>query len=103
MPSCVKVEYHPEAQEEFLAAVRCYAAEDRSLAVAFRDAVQRAERQIASAPLRWAPYLRPTTRRFLLKRFPFALIYTTTRRRVHVLAVAHQRRRPGYWLERLAT
>jgi hypothetical protein len=34
-------------------------------------------------------------RRFLLSRFPFALAY-----RVIVLAVAHAKRRPGYWLSR---
>lgn len=40
-------------------------------------------------------------RRFLLARFPFAVGYIGEGNDIVVLAVAHLRRRPGYWLERL--
>lgn len=36
-----------------------------------------------------------------IRRFPFTVFYRTEASRVYVLAVAHQRREPGYWLERL--
>ncbi len=39
-------------------------------------------------------------RRFLMERFPFALPYLVLEELVVVLAVAHVRRRPGYWLQR---
>jgi len=39
-------------------------------------------------------------RRFLLTGFPFALAYVVDGDSVTVLAVAHLRRRPGYWLGR---
>jgi len=39
-------------------------------------------------------------RRFLMKRFPFALPYLVREDLVVVLAIAHERRRPKYWLER---
>ncbi len=43
----------------------------------------------------------PCLRRFLLTRFPYALAYVAERDRVVVLAVAHGKRRPGYWFHRL--
>ncbi|WP_404990911.1 type II toxin-antitoxin system RelE/ParE family toxin [Duganella sp. 3397] len=36
-------------------------------------------------------------RRYALRRFPYDLIYQLTPGEVRVIAVAHQRRRPGYW------
>lgn len=43
------------------------------------------------------PFLRDPYRRTLLERFPYAVIYKVTTPRVYVRAVAHGRRRPGYW------
>jgi len=40
--------------------------------------------------------------RFLLARFPFAVGYLVEANGIVILAVAHLRRRPGYWLDRLA-
>ena len=41
-------------------------------------------------------------RRLLLRRFPYKVIYEIRSEVVVVLAVAHGRRRPNYWLERTA-
>jgi hypothetical protein len=41
-------------------------------------------------------------RRFLLARFPFAIGYIVGADEIVVLAIAHLRRRPGYWLARLS-
>ena len=40
------------------------------------------------------------SRRVLFHRFPFELIYRVEADAVVVIAVAHQRRRPGYWKSR---
>lgn len=36
-------------------------------------------------------------RRVLMQRFPFAVYYEVANDRIRVVAVAHQRRMPGYW------
>jgi plasmid stabilization system protein ParE len=51
---------------------------------------------IAEAPQRW-PAGPHGTRKFLLHRFPFAVIYRELPSAIQVLAVAHGRWRPGYW------
>ena len=40
-------------------------------------------------------------RRALLARFPFALVFLVRSDEVRILAVAHAKRRPGYWLSRV--
>lgn len=36
-------------------------------------------------------------RRVLLQRFPFAVYYEVADNQIRIMAVAHQRRLPGYW------
>jgi hypothetical protein len=40
------------------------------------------------------------TRRYLLKRYPYAVIYRELDDLIWVVAVAHGKRRPGYWKSR---
>lgn len=43
----------------------------------------------------------PNVRRVLLRRFPFLIVYEISSDEVRIVAVAHDRRRPNYWKERL--
>ncbi len=47
------------------------------------------------------PCLRGEVRRHFGRPFPYALIYVDEPQGVLVLAIAHFKRRPGYWLHRL--
>jgi toxin ParE1/3/4 len=95
------VELHQEASAEYDAAFDWYLERSPDAAVKFDAEVDRALALIVEAPRRWAagPH---QTRKFLLRQFPFTLIY---RERalgdIQVVAVAHTSRRPGYWRERL--
>jgi hypothetical protein len=51
---------------------------------------------IAASPRRWPIGLRGT-RKFVLQRFPFAIIYRERETDVQVLAIARGHRRPSYW------
>lgn len=44
--------------------------------------------------------LAPRIRRRLVRRFPYPVIYAEFSDTVLILAIAHQRRRPGYWQDR---
>ena len=43
---------------------------------------------------------RGSRRRHSLRRFPYSIIYQTTEEELRIVAVAHHRRRPGYWANR---
>lgn len=55
---------------------------------------------IAAAPVRWPESLYGT-RRYLLHHFPFSVVYLDEPEVVIIVAVAHGRRKPGYWKERI--
>jgi plasmid stabilization system protein ParE len=63
-------------------------------------AVSAGIRLIAQAPQRWPKYLHGT-RRFVMRRFPFSVVYLDDPEFVTIVAVAHSKRRPGYWKDRL--
>jgi plasmid stabilization system protein ParE len=91
----------PAALRAFHAAVRWYRARSPRAARRFVDAIDRAVERIAQAPeqgqacythYRWVR----------LRRFPYIIFYRTLDPyKVLIAAVAHGRRRPGYWLSRV--
>jgi plasmid stabilization system protein ParE len=95
----IPIEIHPEAIKEARIAREWYEARDPTAANGFTLEIDRAIIQIVEFPDRWPPYLQGT-RRFLLHRYPFSVIYRKYSDRVQLLAVAHGNRRPGYWLAR---
>lgn len=93
------VEVHPLAADEAEAAETWYRERNATAATRFRLELDRAVGLIADRPEAAAPYV-GNTRRFLLRRFPFFVVYRVFSQRVQVVAVAHARRRPHYWLQR---
>ena len=87
---------HPDAIREARAARQWYELRSADAADAFMAELDRAIELIEQGPRQWPPYL-GETRRYLLQRFPFFVVYRETANRVEVVAVAHGRRRPGYW------
>ena len=95
-----KVEFHEEASLEYEAAVEWYRERNFLAASRFVDAISRGMDLIVEAPHRW-PASSHDTRRFILQRFPFAIVYRELPAAIQVLAIAHARRKPGYWKQRL--
>jgi plasmid stabilization system protein ParE len=93
------VEVHPAAIAEGEDAVAWYAARNEQVALQFVQELDRAIVRIAEAPHRWPPYLHGT-RRIRLARFPFLIPYREDHFRILIVAIAHAKRKPGYWKER---
>ena len=93
------VRFHPEAVREAIAAYDWYAARSLTAARGFRDELGHAVDTVGDDPERWPRY-GDLARRYLFPRFPFSLIYRVRGKEVEVLAVAHGKRKPGYWRSR---
>lgn len=95
----MRVSFHPLARDEVEAAQAWY--EERSLlaATGFLHEISVAVRRISEAPQRY-PIAEHGSRRILLDRFPFNVYYRVGENEIAVVAVAHQKRRPGYWAGR---
>ena len=94
------VEFHPKAIVEAREAGKWYSAKAGRLAARkFEQELDGAVKRIAESPERWPQYRRGT-RRYLLQRFPYAVIYRLSGTSVQILAIAHARRRPEFWKQR---
>lgn len=90
------LQFHPAALAEFKEALAWYLERSETAAVNFVAELDRAIDLVTKSPRRW-PVGERATRKFVLNRFPFAVIYREKRASIQVLAIAHGHRRPGYW------
>ncbi len=81
------------------AAVRWYGERNLQAREDFLQELRKAFELIEEAPERWPLYLHGT-RRLVLQRFPFSVVYRLLDENPQVLAIAHHGRRPGYWRSR---
>ena len=88
------------AQAELLNGISYYSATRPELGLRFEQAVADAVRSAVVHPERGAPRSK-NTRRWLVKGFPYGVIYRANEAEVLVVAVAHQRKQPEYWLQRV--
>lgn len=93
-------EFHPDAIAEAAAARIWYAERSESAGNAFVAELDTAIERICAMPDSCPVYLHGT-RRYLLKRFPFLVVFRQHFGRPQVIAVAHGHRRPGYWNRRI--
>jgi plasmid stabilization system protein ParE len=92
-----------EAEAELVDAASWYESHREGLGAAFLGAVEATVARIAEAPRvgSMVPSLAdPDVRRRPVQRFPYHIVYMELPDHLRVLAIAHDRRRPGYWMGR---
>jgi len=94
-----RAELSNEAEAEIEEAAAYYEAIHSALADGLLDRIEHGLNQISDLPGTWPTYL-SDTRRYLLRRFPYALVYRIQNDTPYVVAFVHQHSKPGYWLER---
>jgi toxin ParE1/3/4 len=99
----MQLEIVEPALDEAAAAIEHYRAINPTLGADFKAELSRALALITAQPRAWARTgsKRHEIRRRVMKRFPYSVIYDVDHERVRVLAVVHQRQRPGYWRSRV--
>jgi toxin ParE1/3/4 len=96
------VEIAAAAQDEAQEAARWYEARRSDLGASFLDELQATLDRLQPCEQHavFDEYDGHPLRRAHMKRFPYRLLFIELPDRVHVVAVAHARRRPGFWHER---
>ena len=95
----MRIKFHPHARAELRDARNWYFERSPLSAIAFAQTVENALSRIKEAPNTF-PLADHGTRKFVLQRFPFNIFYLTRETEIVIVAVAHQKRRPGYWSSR---
>jgi len=93
------VSFHPEATGEMLHAAVYYEEQQADLGKRFVDSVQFSIRHIQINPQLY-PEVLPEIRRCLTHTFPFGVIYRVMPSEIQIVAIAHNKRKPGYWISR---
>jgi toxin ParE1/3/4 len=100
MPASKPYHFHPEAWRELESADNWYRQRNPEASVRFLASVYEALEDIARWPQTWPEHVHGT-RKFVLPRFPYVILYREKESAVQILAVAHGHRRPEYWKDRL--
>jgi plasmid stabilization system protein ParE len=91
----------PEAEDELLAAAEWYESKRPGLGIEFVATIDEALEDILHAPDRWPIWRKARPYRMrIIHRFPYMVFYTSKKSEVRVIAIAHSKRRPGYWIGR---
>ena len=96
----MKYEFHPDAQQELYQVALRYESEVPGLGRQFGEEVERVVQLLLENPELGA-VLDSDLRHFILRRFPFSVVYAVATNLVYVVAVAHSSRKPGYWQARV--
>jgi toxin ParE1/3/4 len=92
--------FHSQALIELNEAVHYYEERVSGLGIDFRKDVEAAILKIRTAPLRFKSFSK-RTRRLLLHRFPYQIVFIELSDHIFIIAIAHGKRRPGYWHGRI--
>ena len=97
----LSVRTHSDAATELAEAVRWYESKRPSLGAELLDEVAHAIDRVAQNPEAGsAMSADQKTRRLLVSRFPYQLVYRLRPGEAVVVAIAHLKRRPNYWKPR---
>ena len=96
----MRLEFHPEAELEFLEAAAYYELRVVGLGQRFGADVRRTLDMLL-APPEIGIAVDTDLRKYALQRFPFSLIYGLSPDVLRVEVLAHQSRRPEYWRSRI--
>jgi len=94
------VKFHPEAWDEFDGAIDFYEAQSPGLGARFEVAIERSAALIGAMPYGW-PSVGHGVRKYVIKRFPYLILFTIEDEFALIVAVAHQSREPKYWKQRV--
>jgi plasmid stabilization system protein ParE len=95
----MRVEFLEPAYIEYQEAIDFYNLQSEGLGNKFIIEIDRAISIIRNFPESFTEYTKHT-RKAVINVFPYNVIYTAHKGYIEILAVAHQHRKPNYWLNR---
>lgn len=95
----IRVHFHAEAERELDEAAVFYESRVPGLGKSLLAEVERTVRLLREYPDAGAS-TGGNRRRVVVDRFPYVMAYERKEDSIIILAIAHQKRRPGYWRER---
>jgi hypothetical protein len=96
----MSIAFLPEADQEMTEAALYYQSQAIGLGMDYLFEVEHAVHSIETSPYTW-PILQGDLRRRLIRRFPYGVLYKIESEEIIIVAIAHLRKKPGYWKKRV--
>lgn len=96
----MKYNFHPSARTELNNSIDYYEDCRPGLGIEFAEEVYSTIQRILRFPEAWSR-LSLNSRRCLMNRFPYGIIYQTLEDEILIVAVMQLNRKPSYWKDRL--
>jgi plasmid stabilization system protein ParE len=96
----MRLEFFEDAASEIEEDRAWYRERSEAAEAGFLRELDHAIQQVIDAPAQWPHYL-AGTHRYVFPTYPYSLVYFIEKDAVKVVAIAHDKRRPGYWRKRL--
>jgi len=97
-----ELRFHPDIYQEIRKAYDWYESRSSGLGEDFLKELERGYSLIQNLPNTWTVMEKNLgIRRYLLNRFPYAVIYKTKEDCILIVAIMHLNRKPGYWSDRI--
>jgi hypothetical protein len=95
----MKIVFSKFSKLELEDAIAFYELEHSGLGIKFKEEVQKNIERIKKFPLA-VSIERGEIRKSLLHKFPYKILYSIESDHIFIIALAHQHRKPDYWVER---
>lgn len=95
-----KIVFHPLAEQELVDAASYYEEQNQGFGLEYLTEVEGAVNLLMRYPAAGV-VVRGSVRRLILPKFPYSLLYRVVDDAlIRILAVAHHKRKPQYWIDR---
>lgn len=95
----MKIVFHEYAVNELNDAIDYYNLEVPGLGSVFKEEIRKSINRIKEYPESW-PIMVKSIHKYLLHKFPYKVLYSIETDHIYIIAIAHQHRKPNYWIER---
>ncbi len=95
----MRLVFHPDVELEISSSYSWYQEQAKGLGDDYLTELESSYDAIRELPNTW-PKFKKDFRRFLLSKFPFSVIYRSDGNKIYVVAIMHNSRKPGYWVDR---
>jgi len=96
----MNIKYLKIAREEFHSAIKYYESQQTDLSKKFQSDIKDSISRIKEFPKAYVS-IKNDVRRCLLHKFNYSILYAIKHNHILIIAIAHQHRKPNYWIDRV--
>jgi plasmid stabilization system protein ParE len=96
----MQIIFNELAVKEMNDAILYYELKFTGLGDAFKEEIKRSVKRIVKYPKAWTP-IDDEIRKYVMHKYPFSIYYSIDKNTLYIIAIAHQHRKPNYWIDRI--